>query len=136
MARKFGCLDQQSPGVLNDCAAFLQNNKCSYLLILWEEADRHQLLASTLQRLDCSVGAPDALSTPLVYGVQHINTPRPSPLTTSKVGMREMIQGFQNRLCDDMLLSSLNFVHSDLVESRRANRRQYFASRDAEEKEY
>jgi hypothetical protein len=45
-----------------------------------------------------------------------------------------MIQGFQNRLCNDMLLSSLNFVHSDLVESRRANRQQYFASRDVEEK--
>jgi hypothetical protein len=50
--RKFGGLDHQSPGALNDRAAFLRNNKCSYLLILWEEVDKHQLLASTLQRLD------------------------------------------------------------------------------------
>jgi hypothetical protein len=106
------------------------------LLILWEEADRHQLLASTLQHLDHSVGAPDAVSTPSVYGVRRANTPSPSPSTTSKVGMREMISGFQTRLCDDMLLSSLNFVHSDLVEACRANRRQYFASSIVEEKEY
>jgi hypothetical protein len=136
MARKFGSLDRQSPGALSDCAAFLRNNKCSYLLILWEEADRHQLLASTLQRLDRGVGAPDAVSTPSVYGVQRTNTRSPSPSTTSDVGMREMISGFQTRLCNDMLLSSLNFVHSDLVEARRANRQQYFASSIVEEKEY
>jgi hypothetical protein len=122
--------------VLNDRSAFLCNNKCSYLLILWEEADKHQLLASTLQHLDRTVGAPDALHTPSVYGIRGTNSPSPSPSTTSEGTLRNMIQGFQTRFCNDMLLSSLNFAHSDLVESCRANRRQLFASRDAEEKEY
>jgi hypothetical protein len=134
--KKFGGLDRRSPGALNERAAFLRNNKCSYLLILWEEADKHQLLASTLQRLDRTVGAPDAMHTPSVYGVRRNNTPSPSPSTQSEGTMREMIQGFQHRLCDDMVLSSLNFSHSDLVESRRVNRRQFFASSDAAEKEY
>jgi hypothetical protein len=108
------------------------------LVILWEEAEKHQLLASTLQRLDRAVGAPDAMHTPSVYGVRRINTPSPSPspTTISEGTMREMIEGFQSRMSDDMLLSSLNYAHSDLVESRRANWRQFFASRDAEEKEY
>jgi hypothetical protein len=34
------------------------------------------------------------------------------------------------------LLLLLNFVCSNLVELRHANRQQYFASRDADEKEY
>jgi hypothetical protein len=67
MQRKFDCLDKQSLGALNDRAAFLCKNKCSCLLILWEEADEHQLLALMLQRLDRSVGAPDALNTISVW---------------------------------------------------------------------
>jgi hypothetical protein len=134
--RQFGGLDHRSPGALNDRSAFLRHNKCSYLLILWEEAEKHQLLASTLQRLDRTVGAPDAMHTPSVYGVRRTNTPSPSPSTTSEGTLRDTIQGFQNRLCNDMVLASLNFAHGDFVESRRTNRRQFFASRDADEKEY
>jgi hypothetical protein len=133
MQRKFGGSDHQSPSVLNDHAAFSCNNKCSYLRILWEEADKHHLLASTLQHLDRTVGAPNVMHKPSVYRIRWTNTASPSPSTTSKRNLRKMIQGFQNRLCDDMLLSLLNFVHRDLVELRCANRQQFFASRDAEE---
>jgi hypothetical protein len=84
MQRKFGGLDNQSPSVLNDCAAFLRNNKCSYLLILWDKADKHQLLVLVLQCLDQTVGAPTVLNTPSVYGIWQTNTPSLSQSTTSK----------------------------------------------------
>lgn len=50
---------------LDDKASFL-NGLPAYLLILWELADRHDLLESTLQILDASVAAADASSAPSV----------------------------------------------------------------------
>jgi hypothetical protein len=55
---------------LDSRAAFLYG-KPSYLLYFWEIADRHQLLQSSLQRLNESVGASDAFTASSV-----INVPR------------------------------------------------------------
>jgi hypothetical protein len=52
----------------------------SYLLILWELADKHQLLSATLQRLADSVLAGDASSAPLTFIMRRGSRPsRPSP---------------------------------------------------------
>jgi hypothetical protein len=63
-----------------DKANFLQGLP-AYHLILWELADKHGLLESTLQILDASVGAADASSAPSVIR----NVPRGSP-TDSTMG--------------------------------------------------
>jgi hypothetical protein len=39
------------------------------------DSDSHQLLTSSLQRLDKSVGASDASSVPVVYGLSQPGTP-------------------------------------------------------------
>ncbi len=57
---RFGSLSTRSECALQNQAAFL-NGKPSYLLYFWELADRHQLLQSSLQRLD---DASDASSAP------------------------------------------------------------------------
>jgi hypothetical protein len=62
----FGLLDNQTPAALHNQATFLPGSKNSYLLIFWDLSDSHQLLASSLQRLDKSVGASDASSVPVV----------------------------------------------------------------------
>ena len=60
---RFGSLTTRSECALQNRAAFL-NGKPSYLLYFWELADRHQLLQSSLQRLDHNVCASDASSAP------------------------------------------------------------------------
>jgi hypothetical protein len=76
----FGKLANRSAGALSSRASFLRGQP-SYLLILWEVADTHQLLSTCLQRLDDSVSAVDAHSTPSV-----ITTYRggPSPTGTDR----------------------------------------------------
>jgi hypothetical protein len=59
---RFGSLSRMSRSecaLLQSRAAFL-HGRPSYLLYLWELADRHQLLQSALQRLKDDVGASDA----------------------------------------------------------------------------
>ena len=58
-------LRNRPPRALDTRAAFL-NGSPSYLLYFWELADTHQLLASTLQRLNDTVGATSASSAPVV----------------------------------------------------------------------
>ena len=65
-----GGLQGRPARALDSRAAFLYG-KPSYLLYFWEIADRHQLLQSSLQRLNESVGASDASTAPSV-----INVPR------------------------------------------------------------
>ena len=60
---RFGSLTTRSECALQNRAALLKG-KPSYLLYFWELADRHQLLQSSLQRLDDNVGASDASSAP------------------------------------------------------------------------
>lgn len=67
-----GGLQGRPARALESRAAFLYG-KPSYLLYFWEIADRHQLLQSSLQRLNESVGASDASTAPSV-----INVPRTS----------------------------------------------------------
>lgn len=60
---RFGSLSGRPACALQNRAAFLCG-KPSYLLYFWELADQHQLLQSTLQRLDDDVAASDASSAP------------------------------------------------------------------------
>jgi hypothetical protein len=62
-SQRFGLLTSCSACALQSRAAFLFG-KPSYLLYFWELADRHQLLQSSLQRLDNDVAASDAPSAP------------------------------------------------------------------------
>jgi hypothetical protein len=64
----FGKLGGRTAAALQTRANFLDGTP-SYLLILWELADEHHLLASTLQRLANGVGAADASSAPVTVGV-------------------------------------------------------------------
>jgi hypothetical protein len=64
-SERFGTLSSRSECALQNRAAFLRG-KPSYLLYFWELADQHQLLQSTLQRLDDDFAASDAMSAPSV----------------------------------------------------------------------
>jgi hypothetical protein len=57
--RIIGALTGRSARALQTRSAFL-NGLPSYLLYFWEVVDKHQLLQTTLQRLDNSTGASDA----------------------------------------------------------------------------
>ena len=58
---KFGSLSNRQRPALTNRRNFL-NGKPSYLLYYWELMDKHQLLSSTVQRLDQMSAAPDANS--------------------------------------------------------------------------
>jgi hypothetical protein len=57
--RNIGSLERRPARALQTRAAFL-NGRPSYVLYFWEVADNHQLLNSSLQRLNNSTGASDA----------------------------------------------------------------------------
>ena len=59
-----GCLSRRSPRALQSRASFL-NGRPSYLLYFWEDADVHQILQSSLQRLNNKAGAADASRAPI-----------------------------------------------------------------------
>jgi hypothetical protein len=61
--RHMGALTGRPARALNMRYSFL-NGKPSYLLYYWEVADTHQLLVSSLQRLNNATGATDGSSTP------------------------------------------------------------------------
>lgn len=60
--KEFGSLRNRSPRALQSRAAFLRGEP-SYLLYFWEIADKHQLLQSSVQRLNEETGAGDASMT-------------------------------------------------------------------------
>jgi hypothetical protein len=69
----FGALDNRTNAAM-DCRASFLGGKPSYLLMFWELADKYQLLASTLQRLDrAAVAGGDEVQP--VYKIA-----RPSPV--------------------------------------------------------
>lgn len=59
----FGALARRPAFALNSREAFL-NGRPSYLLYFWEVADSHQLLQTTVQRIDDGTAASDAASVP------------------------------------------------------------------------
>ncbi|KAI2508206.1 hypothetical protein MHU86_6257 [Fragilaria crotonensis] len=59
-----GCLSRRPPRALQSRASFL-NGRPSYLLYFWEVADVHQILQSSLQRLNNKAGAADASRAPI-----------------------------------------------------------------------
>ena len=61
--KNIGGLTGRPPRALQSRASFL-NGRPSYLLYYWEVADAHQLLQSSLQRLNNDTGACDASSAP------------------------------------------------------------------------
>jgi hypothetical protein len=58
-----GGLSQRPPRALQSRALFL-NGRPSYLLYFWDDADAHQILHSSLQRLNNKAGAVDASQAP------------------------------------------------------------------------
>jgi hypothetical protein len=76
----FGQLENRTSAAMDSRANFL-NGKPSYLLMFWELADKHQLLASTLQRLDRAAVA----GAEVVQPVYKITRPSPSD-SESNVG--------------------------------------------------
>jgi hypothetical protein len=73
--REFGALAGRTALALENRAGFLKHLP-PYLLILWEMADQHQILYSTLDRLDSAVGAANASSAPSV--ITNRSSPSPS----------------------------------------------------------
>jgi hypothetical protein len=69
----FGSLAGRPAYALNGRAGFL-HGRPSYLLYFWELADKHQLLQTTMQRLNQESGASDASSTP--SAISHYGTRR------------------------------------------------------------
>jgi hypothetical protein len=59
-----GCLSRQPPRALQSRESFL-NGRQSYLLYFWKVADVHQILQSSLQRLNNKAGAADASRAPI-----------------------------------------------------------------------
>ena len=68
-----GGLNGRPPRALQSRASFL-NGRPSYLLYFWEVADAHQILNSSLQRLNSKAGAADASSAPLSSSTTRSNS--------------------------------------------------------------
>jgi hypothetical protein len=117
----------------------LPGGKNSYLLIFWDLSDSHQLLASSLQQLDKSVGASDASSVPIVYGLSRPSTPGMASLIPSPhldATINEVIGNFSANMSAKMEESTLAFESNNLDEAHSRNRQAYFASNNQEEKNY
>jgi hypothetical protein len=117
----------------------LPGGKNSYLLIFWDLSDSHQLLASSLQQLDKSVGASDASSVPVVNGLSRPSTPgmaSPLPSPHLDATINEVIRNFSANLSAEMKGSTLAFESNDLDDAHSRNRLAYFASNNQEEKNY
>ena len=68
-----GGLNGRPPRALQSRASFL-NGRPSYHLYFWEVADAHQILNSSLQRLNSKAGAADASSAPLSSSTTRSNS--------------------------------------------------------------
>jgi hypothetical protein len=75
--KAIGSLLGRPARALQSRAAFL-NGRPSYLLYFWEIADQHQLLQSSLQRLNNGTGASDASSAPSANSMSNSNRRRRS----------------------------------------------------------
>jgi hypothetical protein len=136
---EFGSLDNRTLEALHNRATFLPGGKNSYLLIFWDLSEGHQLLASSLQRLDKSVGASDTSSVPVVYGLSRPNTPStasPIPSAHFDATINEVIGNFSANMSAKMEESTLAFESNDLDDAHSRNRQAYFASNNQEAKNY
>jgi hypothetical protein len=128
-----GSLDRRPPCALQSRAAFL-NGRPSYLLYFWEEADSHQLLQSSLQRLTNNTGAVDALSAPSVSTSTHSGSTH-SDGSRNQHGRRHHRQEEQQ---DQQLFTPLMESVRDLAESQQQMRidreRDRVHERDMEDK--
>jgi hypothetical protein len=75
--KAIGSLLGRPARALQSRAAFL-NGRPSYLLYFWEIADQHQLLQSSLQRLNNGTGASDASGAPSANSMSNSNRRRRS----------------------------------------------------------
>ncbi|KAI2510573.1 hypothetical protein MHU86_3841 [Fragilaria crotonensis] len=71
--QNIGGLTQRPPRALQSRASFL-NGRPSYLLYFWEVADAHQILQSSLQRLNNKAGAADASRAPVSSSTARSNS--------------------------------------------------------------
>ena len=117
--KTIGALSGRSARALQSRAAFL-NGRPSYLLYFWAIADQHQLLQSSLQRLNNGTGASDASCAPSASS------------TSNRRGQRRAHDSFENHQQNEEQASLLPLVESikelaecqrELVLDRREDRR-------------
>jgi hypothetical protein len=130
----FGKLGGRTAAALDSRANFLDDGTPSYLLILWELADEHQLLASTLQRLANGVGAADASSAPVTVGVAKRHRGGRSRPTYSGI-INNLSKTLETYDVDCSLRQAAVWL-SKLIDQKRDYRLQQFRAQSPREIEY
>lgn len=115
-----GLLSGRPARALQSRAAFL-NGKPSYLLYFWEVADTHQLLQSTLQRLNSNTGASDASFAPSTSSTSSVSRGRNHRQVLSSVERQSIVLLAQSIRDLTECQRQLAF---DQAEERRQERRQ------------
>jgi hypothetical protein len=155
LSNQHGNLQNRSPAALDSRASFLGDGYPSYLLVLWEIADSHQILHHTLQRLAVGVGVDNALTTPsVIRRSPHQST---SPLTINPtIGsmLNETMETFADRMANAQIENTrtkeqgrrdseifqektrINSRLSLLIDMIRATKKEQFRSKNEEEKQF
>lgn len=141
-----GNLQNRSAAALDSRASFLGAGHPSYLLVLWEIADSHQILQHTLQRLAVGVGANDASSPPSVINCSPRTSISP-PISDENIGsmLNETLDIFANKMANvqdlfaDKMANAqettrINARISHLTDLVRATKKEMFRSNDENEK--
>jgi hypothetical protein len=132
-----GNLLHRSAAALDSRASFLGDGYPSYLLVLWEIADSHQILKHTLQRLSVSVGT-DALTPPSV-----IRRPTSPPTMDQSIGsiLNETMDLFAERManaqrenaetmasahCENQIFQEKNRRETELFQEKERRETQFF----------
>jgi hypothetical protein len=113
----WGNLEGRSQQALDNRANFLGDAPTWYLYF-WEAADKYQLLATTLQRLSGTVGAPSG-STPTL-GVSRVRRQQSDSITGKSIEVHDSTQGESW----DASTEKINAVLQSLIDSSEKDRLQ------------
>ena len=143
-ANQHGNLQNRSAAALDSRASFLGAGHPSYLLVLWEIADTHQILQHTLQRLSVGVCASDASLPPSVIKCPRRLSNSP-PITDQSIGsmLHETMDNFADKMANVQRdnhsfqeKTRINARISHLTDLVRATKKEKFRSKNEEEKSF
>jgi hypothetical protein len=124
----FGQLQNRTSAAMDSRANFLRGT-ATYLLIFWELCDKHQLLASTLQRLDrAAVAGADE-----VNSVYRMNRPSPSDLEANAALLEPALDKFSDKFNLQTDRQYTVTRHSDIMDQIRIYRISLFNATSARE---
>jgi hypothetical protein len=124
----FGQLQNRTSAAMDSRANFLKGT-ATYLLMFWELCDKHQLLASTLQRLDrAAVAGADEVSS-----VYRITRPSPTDVEANAAVLETSLDKFSNKFTLQTDRQYTVTRHSDILDKMRTYRVSLFNATSARE---